>query len=621
MVETAYRSNMRHCSFPSRPLPWLHTFSNFTRSAARSGVLLVLGLALSAIGSQPAPLKLKDQAVTVVFSARIIPRAGGALTSPELTLRLPIDLPHQTVDEPDIEGDPKQRADLWQSPVLVYTRSELKPGQILTGRWSANARVREFQWILPPTNHSKAAVLSPEERSLYLRDAVAFGLADPVVQNAAKKAGEDKADPLSHLDAIFEHVMEKMTYERDGKWQPAPEALASGKGSCSEFTYAFIAMCRASGIPARYVGGVAGRAGVPFHIDTVFHRYPQAFLDGVGWVDFDPTRNKRAKDRRLYFWPNLTVIWCCYAWATAVKAPSPDGITWSHTVGLEALPRHHASARHGGSLNRLRACKKPWPRSGATWHNPARTPKRSSPKALAIDHPFVLPWLDDLLYGPGARVSAAKACLKNRWERRAPGGHQQPQPVAGRRRGPPDRQFAGHLYRSEFRQRPRPVASLVEKRRPASQRGYPNHLTAMKLSFSFPPVTASLVLAALVSTLTPASGQDTNASQPFDFEAASRNVPKPRDVWPLVRKHLVPLEWKVLANEIVVSDTDPAKQLRKITAHFWSQELAGKKWGHPCVLFLARGPRSEYDRHAKGKSRHHWLSAGRVLFAARREIR
>lgn len=411
MVDTACRSNMRHSSLPSRPLPRLHTLSNFARSSARPGVLLALGLALSAIGSQPAPLKLKDQAVTVVFSARIIPRAGGALTSPELTLRLPVNLPHQTVDEPDIEGDPKQRADLWQSPVLVYTRSELKPGQILTGRWSANAQVREFQWILPPTNHSKAAVLSPEERSLYLRDAVAFSLADPVVQNAAKIAGEDKADPLSHLDAIFEHVMEKMTYERDGKWQPAQEALASGKGSCSEFTYAFIAMCRASGIPSRYVGGVAGRAGVPFHIDTVFHRYPQAFLDGVGWVDFDPTRNKRAKDRRLYFGrtsPNMVLL--CVG----------DGGEGSLT-GWDYL-ESHSWAGGPAKASRIRTAwwfPEPPPsvqKTVAAFRShlaePGADPEALVAEALAIDHPFVLPWLDDLLYGPGARVSAAKACLK-----------------------------------------------------------------------------------------------------------------------------------------------------------------------------------------------------------------
>jgi hypothetical protein len=74
--------------------------------------------------------------------------------------------------------------------------------------------------------------------------------------------------------------------------------------------------------------------------------------------------------------------------------------------------------------------------------------------------------------------------------------------------------------------------------------------------------------------------------QPFNFEEASRNVPKPRELWPIVRQHCVPLEFKVLTDEVVTSDTDPRKQLRRVTAHFWSQELAGKKWGHPCTILL-----------------------------------
>jgi hypothetical protein len=32
--------------------------------------------------------------------------------------------------------------------------------------------------------------------------------------------------------------------------------------------------------------------------------------------------------------------------------------------------------------------------------------------ARKIGHPFVLPWLDDLLYDPGTRVEAARAFLK-----------------------------------------------------------------------------------------------------------------------------------------------------------------------------------------------------------------
>jgi hypothetical protein len=74
--------------------------------------------------------------------------------------------------------------------------------------------------------------------------------------------------------------------------------------------------------------------------------------------------------------------------------------------------------------------------------------------------------------------------------------------------------------------------------------------------------------------------------EPFDFEEAARNVPKPRAIWPHVKQHTVPLEFEIQSDELVTSDTDPSKRLRKVTAHFYSQELAGKKWGHPCVIFL-----------------------------------
>jgi len=62
-----------------------------------------------------------------------------------------------------------------------------------------------------------------------------------------------------------------------------------------------------------------------------------------------------------------------------------------------------------------------------------------------------------------------------------------------------------------------------------------------------------------------------DAAEPFDFEQASRDVMKPREIWPLVKRHTVPLAFRVLSDEIITSDTDPAKQLRKVTAHFDSQ--------------------------------------------------
>ncbi|MEN6428874.1 MAG: PhoPQ-activated protein PqaA family protein [Phycisphaerales bacterium] len=98
-----------------------------------------------------------------------------------------------------------------------------------------------------------------------------------------------------------------------------------------------------------------------------------------------------------------------------------------------------------------------------------------------------------------------------------------------------------------------------------------------------------------------AHAEDAVATKPFDFEEASRNVPKPREIWPLVREDTVPLEWEIRSDEVVTSDTDPAQKLRKVTAHFWSQELAGKKWGHPCVIFTPEDNRRNLTPERLGK--------------------
>ncbi|MBN1909816.1 MAG: hypothetical protein JW818_08770 [Pirellulales bacterium] len=78
----------------------------------------------------------------------------------------------------------------------------------------------------------------------------------------------------------------------------------------------------------------------------------------------------------------------------------------------------------------------------------------------------------------------------------------------------------------------------------------------------------------------------TKVKKPFNFEEASRNVPKPRETWPLVKEHMVPMALETLSDEMVTSDTDPTKKLRKITARFNSMKIGGKIWTHPCVIYI-----------------------------------
>lgn len=48
----------------------------------------------------------------------------------------------------------------------------------------------------------------------------------------------------------------------------------------------------------------------------------------------------------------------------------------------------------------------------------------------------------------------------------------------------------------------------------------------------------------------PAGAAAQPAAPPFDFQAAARNVPKPRAIWPLVRRAMVPLEFTILRDEV-----------------------------------------------------------------------
>lgn len=68
--------------------------------------------------------------------------------------------------------------------------------------------------------------------------------------------------------------------------------LESRKGYCAHFATAFVLLARAEGLPARYVEGFRA----PFNVNrnvrvysSMAHAWPEVYLEGVGWVAFEPT--------------------------------------------------------------------------------------------------------------------------------------------------------------------------------------------------------------------------------------------------------------------------------------------------------------------------------------------
>ncbi|MCR5831934.1 MAG: DUF3488 and transglutaminase-like domain-containing protein [Lachnospiraceae bacterium] len=67
------------------------------------------------------------------------------------------------------------------------------------------------------------------------------------------------------------------------------------EGYCSYFATAFVLLARYQGIPARYVQGYSTLASVNDFIvmSDRAHAWPEAYIDGVGWVVFEPTPGYR----------------------------------------------------------------------------------------------------------------------------------------------------------------------------------------------------------------------------------------------------------------------------------------------------------------------------------------
>jgi hypothetical protein len=75
----------------------------------------------------------------------------------------------------------------------------------------------------------------------------------------------------------------------------------------------------------------------------------------------------------------------------------------------------------------------------------------------------------------------------------------------------------------------------------------------------------------------------------------------PRAIWRRVKPTLPPLDVRIVSDTTVKSDTDPRLELRRLEVKFYSQEIDGKKWGHPCVVFLPAEAKGRKDPGRRGK--------------------
>jgi hypothetical protein len=182
-------------------------------------------------------------------------------------------------------GDPRGIREL----VLGFS-SSAGPPPASAGQVVEPAGEGRYKILLKTGAHDPVAA---EERAAALESDADHDAAHPAIAAKAKALTEGVADEVERVAAIRRFVFGALE-KRLATWVPSASAiLAGGVGDCTEHSTLFVALCRAAGIPARPVFGVAylGAGSRAFG----YHAWAEVALGGR-WVAVDPTWDEAAAD-------------------------------------------------------------------------------------------------------------------------------------------------------------------------------------------------------------------------------------------------------------------------------------------------------------------------------------
>ncbi len=149
---------------------------------------------------------------------------------------------------------------------------------------------------LPPSALGDGRLLAAT--ALTRVDAVLADGATGLMATRASGGGRPEAMELAERACAWTHGVLTYAYGLTGVRTSAAEAVAGGRGVCQDYAHVMLAVCRAAGLPARYVSGhLVGEGGSHAWVEVVVA--DKGRPGRAEAVAFDPTHNRRAADGYL----------------------------------------------------------------------------------------------------------------------------------------------------------------------------------------------------------------------------------------------------------------------------------------------------------------------------------
>ncbi|AOP36244.1 transglutaminase [Leptospira tipperaryensis] len=130
----------------------------------------------------------------------------------------------------------------------------------------------------------------------FLEDKSVYLINDPGITSVRDQLKSETASVEGYIQAVYKHITKNLVYKQDGRFDAAPNVLQNGHGSCTEHSYAQIALLRSAGIPARLAWNwlpVSTKVELNHKIAEVWH-------PSFGWIPMEPLSSPRTRAGLTY---------------------------------------------------------------------------------------------------------------------------------------------------------------------------------------------------------------------------------------------------------------------------------------------------------------------------------
>ncbi len=219
--------------------------------------------------------------------------------------------------------------DEWGQRFAEFKKETLSSGEKHDITMTVDARVFNAAFHFDPMALNNISARGLED---FLSDGRKYAIREGFIPKKADEIIQDETRYYFKARKLYEYLTDSITYVREGGWGRADTVIKRGTGSCSEYTFALVALFRSVGIPSRYVGALVNRSE---HggLDFVFHRWAEIWMgEKYGWVPVDAnagaTEEPEKRGNAFGSIPNRYLV-------TTVSGGESEYLDWSYNYGIK----------------------------------------------------------------------------------------------------------------------------------------------------------------------------------------------------------------------------------------------------------------------------------------------